>query len=150
MSEEPVEVQAEVESISSDQVPSDNPAFKDLDFALLAIFRSYRSQRIAAVIVVSVGIFLLFTFILAAVGLVLLLVGCILYLYNVGNIVQHFSLVKKYRVALAQAGVASTPVFDRAVKAKSTASLALFVASLPGGFVIAYIFVSFLHTWSGR
>lgn len=139
-----------VVKLRPDQRPSDNPAFKDLDESLLGIFRSYKRQRIATAIIVPVGIFLLFTFFLAILGVGLLFAGCIMYLYNVALIVQHFTLVNKYKVALAKEAVASTPVYARAVKAKSTAKLALFVASLPGGFVIAYIFVSLLHTWTSR
>lgn len=125
--------------LAPDQVPSDNPAFKKFDEELLAIFKSYRSQRAVISVMMVVTIISFITIALSPLALSLILAGSIMYLYNVGNIVRHFSLVRKYRVELAIQGVETTPVFERAVKAKSNAVGSLVLASIPGGIVILYI-----------
>jgi hypothetical protein len=139
MSEKPAELPAEAESLAPEQVPSDNPAFKKFDEELLAIFKSYRSQRAVISVMMVVTIISFITIALSPLALSLILAGSIMYLYNVGNIVRHFSLVRKYWVELAIQGVETTPVFERAVKAKSNAVGSLVLASIPGGIVILYI-----------
>jgi hypothetical protein len=128
-------------------VPSDNPAFKKFDEELLAIFKSYRSQRTVISVMMVVTIISFITIALTPLALSLILAGSIMYLYNLGNIVNHFSLVRKYRVELAIQGIESTPIFERAIRAKSNAIGSLVLASLPGGLVIAYIGISLMNTW---
>jgi hypothetical protein len=147
MSEKPAELPAEAESLGPSHVPSDNPAFKKFDEELLAIFKSYRSQRTVISVMMVVTIISFITIALTPLALSLILAGSIMYLYNLGNIVNHFSLVRKYRVELAIQGIESTPIFERAIRAKSNAIGSLVLASLPGGLVIAYIGISLMNTW---
>ena len=122
-----------------DQVASANPVFKELDEKLLTIFKSYRDQLKAILIMVAVGIlaFVSFAGIILTFGIIF--AGFIMYWYNVVHIVQHFGLVRRYKAALAEAGLESTPVFARAASARPKAVIALVVASIPAILGIAFI-----------
>ena len=121
------------------QVASANPVFKELDEKLLAIFKSYRAQLKAILIMVAAGIlaFVSFAGIILTFGIIF--AGFIMYWYNVVHIVQHFGLVRRYKAALAEAGLESTPVFARAASARPKAVIALVVASIPAILGIAFI-----------
>lgn len=122
-----------------DQVASANPVFKELDEKLLTIFKSYRAQLKAILIMVAVGIlaFVSIAGIILTFGIIF--AGFIMYWYNVVHIVQHFGLVRRYKAALAEAGLESTPVFARAASARPKAVIALVVASIPAILGIAFI-----------
>jgi len=122
-----------------DQVASANPVFKELDEKLLTIFKSYRAQLKAILIMVAVGIlaFVSFAGIILTFGIIF--AGFIMYWYNVVHIVQHFGLVRRYKAVLADAGVESTPVFARASSARPKAVIGLVIATFPGLLGIAYV-----------
>jgi len=122
-----------------DHVASTHPVFKELDEKLLTIFKSYRAQLKAILIMVAAGIlaFVSFAGIILTFGIIF--AGFIMYWYNVVHIVQHFGLVRRYKAALAEAGLESTPVFARAASARPKAVIALVVASIPAILGIAFI-----------
>jgi hypothetical protein len=122
-----------------DQVASANPVFKELDEKLLTIFKSYRAQLKAILIMVAVGILAFVSFVGMILTFGIIFAGFIMYWYNVVHIVQHFGLVRRYKAVLAEAGVESTPVFARASSARPKAVIALVVASIPGFLGIAAI-----------
>ena len=122
-----------------DQVASSHPVFKELDEKLLTIFKSYRAQLKAILIMVAVGIlaFVSFAGIILTFGIIF--AGFIMYWYNVVHIVQHFGLVRRYKAVLADAGVESTPVFARASSARPKAVIGLVIATFPGLLGISYV-----------
>lgn len=125
-------VEKPVKMLRPDEIPSELPELKKLDETLLGIFRSYRFQRGAGVLILAVALICLFGMILVTISLLLLPVGWVMYVYSTVNMGRHLRLLKRYKAVLETNGLSPTPVYLRAVKARTKVLISWGIATLPG------------------
>lgn len=119
-------------ALRPDEIPSEHPELKKLDESLLGIFRSYKFQRKAGAIVLGVALLCLFGMILVTISLLLLPVGWVMYVYSTVNMGRHLVLLGRYKKILDAEGLSPTPVYLRALKARSKVLISWGIATLPG------------------
>lgn len=119
-------------TLHPDEIPSEHPELKKLDESLLRIFRSYRFQRKAGAIILGVALLCLFGMILVTISLLLLPVGWVMYVYSTVNMGRHLVLLSRYKKILDAEGLSPTPVYLRALKARSKVLISWGIATLPG------------------
>jgi len=115
---------------------------EQLDAQLLKIFKGFRRDTITILVMAIASVFVVAFLFFVGFYLVFLAIiyGAGLFLFNIWRSVQLFRLVEQYRGVLALSGVNSTPIFERALAARTKLGFAWGVFLLILGWALTALF----------
>jgi hypothetical protein len=113
-----------------------------LDAQLLKVFKGFNRDLITIVVMAVASVFVIAFLFFVGFYLVFLAIiyGAGLFLFNVWRTVNLFRLIEQYRGVLALSGVNSTPIFERALAARTKLSFAWGVVLLILGWALVALF----------